>query len=87
MWKLATDKKVKRRDKLVTLCDFDQALGLNLAAAAKPLGLSLKIKQLVAARITARQNRDWSSADKLRQEIEKLGYRLEDTSAGLKIKE
>lgn len=82
VWEMSKDEREKRRDKLATLLDFDQVLGLNLAAAAKPLAISPAVAELVTQRETARQKEDWALADDLRQQIEKAGYEIKDTAAG-----
>jgi cysteinyl-tRNA synthetase len=41
-----------------------------------------RIKRLIADRTTARAERDWSRADEIRAELEKLGVQVTDTPAG-----
>ena len=41
-----------------------------------------KIEELIAARELARQNKNWSEADKVRDELAKLGISIDDTSQG-----
>jgi cysteinyl-tRNA synthetase len=72
-------------DKLATILDFDQVLGLGLAAA-KPLQAPAKVEKLAQERLKARQAKDWGKSDELRQEIENLGYLIEDEKEGYKIK-
>jgi cysteinyl-tRNA synthetase len=48
--------------------------------------LPREIEELVRRRETARKNRDWETADKLREEIRELGYIIEDTSEGVRWK-
>lgn len=45
-----------------------------------------KVKKLVKEREVARKNKKWAKADELRNKIEKLGYKLEDTKEGTVIK-
>jgi cysteinyl-tRNA synthetase len=45
-----------------------------------------EIKQLVKNREAARKQKDWDSADKLRKEITKRGYTIDDTDAGTIIR-
>lgn len=72
--------------KAETLLKFDEVLGLDIK---KYLGKKIKppkeVLMLVKKRETARKNKDWKTADRLRAEIEKLGFEVEDTSAGPKI--
>jgi cysteinyl-tRNA synthetase len=67
---------------------FDAVFGLDLLDGAGELDqadLGAEVNALVAQRETARAQRDWPLADRLRKRIEGLGYSLEDTSGGTKI--
>ncbi len=44
------------------------------------------VKLLAEKRLLARKNKDWTMSDKLRDEINELGYVVEDTAAGQKVK-
>lgn len=44
------------------------------------------IKKMVREREEARKRKDWKKADKIRKEIEKSGYKIEDTKQGPKVK-
>ncbi len=41
-----------------------------------------EIKQLIEARNIARQNKDWTTADKVRDELKAAGIVLEDVASG-----
>ncbi|MEK7208890.1 MAG: DALR domain-containing protein [Patescibacteria group bacterium] len=84
-WEMVKDDKQKRRDKLTTLIDFDQVLGLNLKTPIIALEIPESVKILVAQRRKARQRADWSAADQLRQQIEALGYIVKDTATDAQI--
>ena len=76
-------------DTLATILEFDKVLGLDLASAASTDDISEipeVIKKLLAEREEARKKEDWPRSDALRQEINQLGYHLEDTQTGPKIK-
>ncbi len=45
-----------------------------------------EIKNLLAKREQARENKDWKSADEARKAIEEAGYSVEDTPDGQKLK-
>jgi len=85
--------KLSPSDKLATILDFDKVLGLNLDLGAAVVSrheltidsLPENIRGLALARETARTSKDWSESDRLRNELESLGYAVEDTSAGQKI--
>ncbi|MCL2046172.1 MAG: cysteine--tRNA ligase [Oscillospiraceae bacterium] len=44
------------------------------------------IENLIAARQTARENKDWAQADKIRDQLSDMGIVLEDTPQGIKWK-
>jgi len=76
-------------DKKDLLLEWDQVLGLNLARS-KVKGLKLKIpsevENLVKERENLRKEGKWQEADRVREEISKQGYFLEDTSRGPRLK-
>ncbi len=45
-----------------------------------------EVKNLAEKRETARKKKDWKEADRLRNEIEDLGYLIEDTGKGYRLK-
>jgi cysteinyl-tRNA synthetase len=53
---------------------------------AKTASIPEEIKKIVQERETLRQNKDFSSADALRQKISDLGYQVEDTNYGPLVK-
>ncbi len=76
-------------DKLATIYDFDEVLGLRLKSASRQKEIKEKmpdnVKKLADEREDARKKRDWSKSDKLRDEIERLGYEIKDTPEGTQI--
>lgn len=74
-------------DKVVTALDFDKVLGLNFKEALnkKEEKLPTEILNLVELRKKAREEKNWAESDRLRLEIEKIGYSLEDTKEGMKV--
>ena len=75
-------------DKLALALDFDQVLGLRLdevSAEALP-ELSLDLRRLVEERDAARKARDWPRSDALRDELLSLGFEVQDTPEGTRVK-
>jgi len=72
-------------EKLATVLDFDKVLGLNLHQAGIAEKIPSEIKKLAEEREAARQNKNWQESDRLRLEIEKLGYIVEDIKDGQRI--
>lgn len=90
-WEVAKSN-IPGPDKYDLLIEFDSVLGLALANACElantkatdviPSGVQMLIDQ----RQTARDTKDFATADMLRDEIAKLGWVVEDSSEGQKVK-
>ncbi|MEK7610560.1 MAG: cysteine--tRNA ligase [Patescibacteria group bacterium] len=85
IWNLVKSR-TPAADKLKTLLNWDEVLGLDLAATSSPAAIPTQIKKLVQAREEARQKNDWATADQLRQQVSDLGYAVSDTPTGPQIK-
>jgi cysteinyl-tRNA synthetase len=72
-------------EKFTTILDFDRILGLDLDQVTKPEELPPEVKKRVDARQKARQAKEWEASDRLRDEIQKLGYMVHDTPEGMKV--
>jgi cysteinyl-tRNA synthetase len=93
VWDMLKDN-IPDYDKVDLLLDWDQVLGLKLPevesvsdieVGQKP-EVSPVVKELVEQRKIARARKDWDTADRLRQQIETLGFTFEDTPHGSKVK-
>jgi len=82
MWKLLRDKTAK--GKYQTIKKMDEVLGLDLLKETK-VSIPKNIKELLKERETARKNKNYKESDKLREEIQKLGYKIDDTTKGTKV--
>lgn len=86
-----TDKH-KAAALVALLKDLGGILGLLQLDPAIILGnvaiddLDKQVQDLITARQTARQNKDWAEADRLRDELIELGFTLEDTAQGAKAR-
>ena len=76
---------IPSNDKIDLIYDFDQIFGLNLREI-KEETIPQEIIDLAEKRQQAKQNQDYQTADTLRNQINKLGYKIEDTNQGYKIK-
>ena len=85
MWEVIKDKNLANNEKKELLLNFDKIFGLGLDKI-KPLEIPEKIKKFAAEREELRKENKWDEADKIRKEIEKMGYGIEDTEQGPKIK-
>ncbi|RPJ75695.1 MAG: cysteine--tRNA ligase [Desulfobacteraceae bacterium] len=73
-------------DRQATILDFDRVLGLSLAEASRPDELPAAVETLVEARRRARAAKQWAESDRLRDEIQALGYTVKDTRDGMEIR-
>lgn len=80
-------------DKYDLLLDFDSVLGLDIQAAAQHMHvlasesidlstLPPEISELVAAREAARQAKNWTKSDELRDKLMQRGYQVSDGASG-----
>jgi cysteinyl-tRNA synthetase len=84
LWKvigLPISSAVKR----ATFAEFDKALGLDLVKKKKG-EIPEAISALIAKREALRKEKKWDEADKVRAELESLGYKVKDTKEGSHIK-
>ncbi|MEO3219143.1 cysteine--tRNA ligase [Ruminococcus bicirculans (ex Wegman et al. 2014)] len=83
---------INNETKLALIEDFDKVLSLGLIEAAKKLSadgeedIPEEVKVLVEERKAARKAKDFAKADELRDKIGELGYIVEETRQGTKIK-
>jgi len=85
IWQIIKDSQLSSSAKKQLLLKFDKILGLNLDKV-ESLEIPLKIKQMADQRELLRINKQFIQADRLRIEIEKLGYKIEDTASGPKVR-
>lgn len=83
-WEVAKNKIISAADKTATLLDFDRVLGLGVSPRLE-MTIPLEIRNLSTRREEARKNKDWAKSDKLRDEINSLGWDISDTDKGSKI--
>lgn len=69
------------------LLDFDRVLGVDIQKVSdnKNLELPDEINELLEQRKQARENKDWSLSDKIRDELKEKGYIVKDTKEGMTI--
>ncbi|MDP1709577.1 MAG: hypothetical protein Q8L21_01690 [Candidatus Komeilibacteria bacterium] len=84
-------KNLSAKSKLKIVKEFDQVLGLDLLPMAKArsrasAAVPAEIKQLAQERWRLKLAGNYSQADRLRLELAKKGYELQDNAAGYKIK-
>ena len=83
LWKMLRDQKAI--GKIKTIAEMDKVFGLDLLKKEE-LKIPQEVKKLINERETARKNKDFNKSDELRDKIKELGYLVEDTIEGQKIK-
>ena len=82
LWSLLRDDKAS--GKIKTIKKMDEVFGLDLLKKEK-VEIPTDVMKLVKDREKARRDKDWKKADKLRSEIEKKGWKIDDTGEGSKV--
>ncbi|MCY4228646.1 MAG: cysteine--tRNA ligase [Gammaproteobacteria bacterium] len=86
VWELCRSN-VPDEVKKATLRFCDRVLGLSLDDWKPPHQTEIPdgVRQLVDYRQKAREQKDWSTADRIRDDLLELGYAIEDTPEGPKV--
>lgn len=74
-------KKFSNEDKRETFIDFDRVLGFDITKTVTEI-LPREVSELKKQRQKAREEKNWQESDRIRDEIEKLGYAVEDVKGG-----
>jgi cysteinyl-tRNA synthetase len=82
LWRLLRDAKAP--GKIATIHKMDEIFGLDLDKIKKT-EIPGEIKKLVDRREQLRKEKKWQEADKIRKELEKKGWMVEDTNAGTNV--
>ena len=73
--------------KKATIEQFDRIMGLNLCQwTPDRIEIPQAVRELINQRKTARQSGDWGESDRLRERISSLGYEIEDSPDGARIR-
>jgi cysteinyl-tRNA synthetase len=72
-------------EKLATILDFDRVLGLDLKKVTVSEELPEDIQRKITERKAARAEKDWALSDQLRDEIQALGYVVQDAKDGMTV--
>ncbi|VVB82501.1 Cysteine--tRNA ligase [uncultured archaeon] len=85
LWDILRDEKLNDSEKYELAIEFDRVFGLNLEKEEK-IETPKEVKKLVEEREDARKKKDWKKSDEIREKIKKLGFALDDTKDGYKIR-
>jgi cysteinyl-tRNA synthetase len=84
MWEILRDEGLNDAEKYELIIDFNKIFGLNLKE--EKIEVPSEVKKLVKEREEMRKKKNWNEADNIRDKIEKLGYSVDDTGEGTKVK-
>lgn len=84
VWEMSKSDSLSGAEKLFLITKFDQILGLDLSKE-KTEKIPEEILSLAEKRSKAREEKKWDEADKIRDELEKKGWRVLDGESGEKI--
>ncbi len=90
VWEIIRNEK-KSNQFADLLLEFDQVLGLDLENSPKYINEQAKIElpeevnELLKKRQEARNNKDWTLSDQLRDKIKEKGFIVKDTKEGMTI--
>jgi cysteinyl-tRNA synthetase len=84
-WEVIKSKKLKNEEKNYLLLDFDKVFGLGLNKIKKQ-EVPEEIENLAEKREKLRKEGKWQEADGIRKKIKIMGWQIEDTEKGPKIK-
>ncbi|MCX6813150.1 MAG: cysteine--tRNA ligase [Candidatus Azambacteria bacterium] len=85
LWDIIKSEKLTAKTKYNLIIDFDKIFGLNLSKI-KIEKIPAAVLKLAKEREIYRQEKDFAKSDEVRRKIESLGWLIEDTSQGPKIK-
>ncbi len=88
IWDMVKDTEVSTENKLATIFQVDQVLGLRFEEkhnSVKHLLYPPPIANLLSARKLAREEKNFAESDRLRDELKKLGYEVGDTPLGQQL--
>ncbi len=85
LWELIRESQLPNSVKRATINEMEKVLGLDLANL-KPRPIPPEVHALAKKRDQARVAKNWEESDTLRGQIENLGFNVEDTPEGTKIR-
>lgn len=84
VWEVAKNP-VKSTKFAELLRKFDEILGFNLDVEEK-IELPKDVQKIVDERKMARENKDWSKSDELRDTLNEMGYIVKDSKDGMEVR-
>ncbi|MDQ3244911.1 MAG: cysteine--tRNA ligase [bacterium] len=90
LWDLIKDENISNADKKATVLDFDKVLGLGfenleIKDEIDEIEIPENIELLLSERKNAKEQKDFQKSDKIRAQINSLGYEVKDSPDGQKL--
>jgi cysteinyl-tRNA synthetase len=86
-WQVARDEAIDPGVRSATILKFDEIFALSITDhLGRPLLIPEEIQELLDERQAARAQKDWTKSDALRDQIQNLGYTLEDRGGEQKLR-
>ncbi len=86
-WKALKDEDMSNTEKYGLIIDFDKVFGLHLdQIKEEEIIINEALRKLIDEREKARQDKNWKKGDEIREKIKKLGFLVEDTNEGPKLR-
>ena len=85
MWDVLKDKELGNKEKYELVKDFDKIFGFDIDSF-KEEEIPEEIMKIVKEREVARKEFKWDVSDKMRDELKDLGYHVEDSKKGSRVK-
>lgn len=85
LWEIIRENRLNDAEKYELALKFDEILGVGLGKKEKE-EITEDVKKLAEKREIARKNKDFTTADKIRDKINKLGFVVEDKERGFFVK-
>jgi cysteinyl-tRNA synthetase len=87
MWSVVKDKEFNDREKYLMLLNFDLVFGLGLKELQhEDVIVPEEVMSVVRERERARRTKDFKKSDQLRDVIKMMGFHVNDTDDGPKLK-
>ncbi len=88
LWSVVNDSALDGAAKAATIIAFDKVLGLALEDVVnRPLKIPAEVQALLEEREAARATGNWTRSDELRDAIAALGFSVEDTATGQRLRQ
>ena len=81
LWKVIDANNLTNLEKLTALYEFDRALCFGMKDwVEEKVSVPDNVQKLLEERLVARQNKDWTKSDELRDKIKDFGFLVKDTA-------